>query len=298
MPATAALDLISARGDRRDAAYGGDLTRTISGFGLRERLPFGRMRAQGDRGWWCADPVHLAADANGLRLFRPGLDTSDARELAAVLTNGLGREVRTVNATHWVVDFDTHVATTVPTHEVLGHGIEPFMPTGADAVAVRRWMTEAQMLLHDHPVNLRRARRGEAVVNAVWPWGGDDLPGPILPVYRHACAMEPACAGLALDYSEPPNGFARLDDPAGTLVWVETAHRAAASGDPDAWIEAVTEIERSWIAPAWDAVVRGDLDRFRVFDGVSSWTGAHARVRWRFWRRGGFLEACDDVAED
>ena len=40
----------------------------------------------------------------------------------------------------------------------------------------RRLSNEVQMLLHDHPVNLRRQQAGQVPVNALWFWGGGALP--------------------------------------------------------------------------------------------------------------------------
>ena len=49
--------------------------------------------------------------------------------------------------------------------------LEGAMPTGPDARALRRLMAELQMLLHEHPVNQRRARAGAPEVNAIWLHG-------------------------------------------------------------------------------------------------------------------------------
>jgi hypothetical protein len=55
-----------------------------------------------------------------------------------------------------------------------------FVPMqGADARRLRKWTTEAQMILFEHPVNVARQARGERAVNSVWMWAsGFDLPAP------------------------------------------------------------------------------------------------------------------------
>ena len=41
--------------------------------------------------------------------------------------------------------------------------------------ALRRLMTEMQMLLHEHPVNAGGTRRGVPAINAVWVHGGGEI---------------------------------------------------------------------------------------------------------------------------
>ncbi|RPH53100.1 MAG: hypothetical protein EHM84_04500, partial [Lysobacterales bacterium] len=62
------------------------------------------------------------------------------------------------------------VETATPAAVVI-RGIDAAMPKGRDAAALRRLLTELQMLLHEHPVNLARARRSAPAVNAVWLHG-------------------------------------------------------------------------------------------------------------------------------
>lgn len=61
------------------------------------------------------------------------------------------------------------------------------MPTGADADGFRRVVSEIEMALHEHPVNVAREAAGRFPVNSLWLWGGglparpDETP-PALPV--------------------------------------------------------------------------------------------------------------------
>lgn len=51
---------------------------------------------------------------------------------------------------------------------VIGRMIDPWLPRGDHAKAVRRLQQEMQMLLYTHPVNEDRARRNLAPVNSFW----------------------------------------------------------------------------------------------------------------------------------
>lgn len=50
----------------------------------------------------------------------------------------------------------------------LQRNIQRFMPTGADAQRLRQIMNQVQMLMHEHPINQKRAQQGSAEINSVW----------------------------------------------------------------------------------------------------------------------------------
>ena len=55
--------------------------------------------------------------------------------------------------------------------QVEGDDIRDCLPAGRDGAQIRKLTNELQMLLHEHPVNIRRAARGLAPVNSIWLWG-------------------------------------------------------------------------------------------------------------------------------
>src|SRR5690606_7681785 len=63
--------------------------------------------------------------------------------------------------------------------DALGEDVFDHMDTSPGG---RRWRTlasEAQVTLHNHPLNARRAALGMAPVNALWFWGGGRLPAAV-----------------------------------------------------------------------------------------------------------------------
>lgn len=52
-----------------------------------------------------------------------------------------------------------------------------FLPGGEDAATFRGLLSEVEMALHEHPVNVEREMRGKAPVNSLWIWGGGFAPG-------------------------------------------------------------------------------------------------------------------------
>lgn len=169
---------------------------------------------------------------------------------------------------------------------VRGTDIHAALPSGPDAVGAKRLLTEIQMWLHDHPVNMRREQRGVETVNAMWIWGGGQLPD------RGAPAVLPAL------YGDVPflDGLWRLKGGAGvrlpaSLDAVDLATNEAVvvalQSTPDSshtHTQCLTALEQGWFAPAVAALRRGQLSRLRL----------HANDRllaldrsglWRIWRR-------------
>lgn len=296
MPRTEALSSVVRRADR-DVFGGPAPLATLAALAGTTALGVGALRAGSEIGWWCADPVHLTADPDGMRLFDPEVEEAEAAALAATLSEALEIEIRCLDGNHWIAALGRLDCVTTPVPDALGARVDTHLPRGPDATRVRQWINEAQMVLHEHPVNLHRAERGESPVNTVWPWGGPvDGQVPAWP-FSEAFASEPAVAALGAG-GPVPAGFDALPPGGATLVWLDTVDRAARAGDPVAWVDAIATLEHDWFAPALDAVIRGRCDELTVIDCAGTRLRFHAGHRWRWWRRGDFLEACDDAPED
>ena len=58
-----------------------------------------------------------------------------------------------------------------PPQELIGEGIRQFMPQGDEFKELIFIMTQAQIILHNHPYNRQRQKDGLDAVNSVWLWG-------------------------------------------------------------------------------------------------------------------------------
>jgi hypothetical protein len=141
------------------------------------------LAAAGPGSWCIAQPVHLVAGLDHLRLAplsqaAPTLD--EARELGARVSSHFGPDELTVAAFvpgAWLLRFARSIdCSTQPPDAVVGHNVHDFMPAGRDGARVRSLMNEIQMLLHEHPINLRRERARQLPVNGWWLWGFGDAP--------------------------------------------------------------------------------------------------------------------------
>jgi hypothetical protein len=63
--------------------------------------------------------------------------------------------------------------------EALGDDLKLHLPEGAAGRQWRQLFNEAQIILHHHPVNARRAEIGAVSVNSLWFWGGGCLPDAV-----------------------------------------------------------------------------------------------------------------------
>ena len=157
--------------------------------------PAGPYRADspGNAYWLCVDPVHLQVSGDQVMLDAIAgrdLEPDQAHALVTTLNahfDADGFRFAAATPREWVVRCPAALATS--THaaaDVDRRSIEPFLPDGEPGRQLRRIANEAQMLLHDHPVNQAREARRQAAVNGIWLWGGGTLASPTgVPVSEH-----------------------------------------------------------------------------------------------------------------
>ena len=120
---------------------------------------------------------------------------------------------------------------TVPPYVVDQQPPDEFLPTGEHAALHRNILSEIEMALHEHDVNLRRVAEGQPPVNSLWLWGGGMAPEqtkrPQPPLYaddallygywESAAAVSDVWPGdLAACADDSPHGFVAVT-PAGDL---------------------------------------------------------------------------------
>ncbi|MCW5626635.1 MAG: hypothetical protein KIT73_18110 [Burkholderiales bacterium] len=259
----------------------------------------GMGRDPGRRSWIRADPVQL--QPRGTQLFLTRVDDLSMDE-AVALTTTLNRHFaedrirfEPLTPDVWIAEPEAAVdLRTAPVDFVHGRSIDTLLPRGPDAAFWAQRVNDAQMLLHDHPVNATREASGRSVVNSVWPWGAGRLeapaPAPTLRVHAADLALQ-GLAGAAGGAVKPvPSRFDDLDlsDKAGQVIVVlDAPAKALARGDAAAWTAALLDLDRDWIGPAWAALSRGTLDPFGItaLPGRSGFAATvRRRDRWRFWR--------------
>ena len=64
----------------------------------------------------------------------------------------------------------------LPPDDLIGEGVRDRMPSGPDAKRLVFLMNQAQIILHNHPLNQSRRNEGFDPVNSVWFWGNGEKP--------------------------------------------------------------------------------------------------------------------------
>ncbi len=310
-----ALERLMARGERRELGAG-EQAWALSAFGLdpADAAPLAAASLAGLGGdpagaaWLRADPVHLQPRGVELFLSRPGpgdVTPGEAAALAETLNAFFAADALRFEALRpdaWFVRLPAAAAlAAVSTDAAHGRSVDALLPSGPQARTWLRRVNEAQMLLHDHPVNIARERDGRLPLNSLWIWGGAALPVPPRRPAARLLGEAPvlrglaAAAGMAIE-AVPPR-WPRGAGPTGmdTLVEWEAARRAAGVGDVDGWRAALRHLDGSWIAPALADLAARRLEEVTVA-GFAGRAGAQWRLgpreAWRFWRRPRPLSAC------
>jgi hypothetical protein len=270
---------------------------------LLRRFPAGpclRAACTGERpsgSWACAAPVHLAAALDHLRLAAPAplpLGIEETRALVSDLNQRLAGRGYTLHASErgWLCECPPGLDCEAPEPaDALGGNLRESMPTGRDAARVNAWVSEVQMVLHEHPVNLRRESRGLPPVNSVWLWGFGEA-GPAQARPGGALLTDDGwLAGLWRLHGEPalePGGLAAVLAGDAAVIRIGLACDCAAgaasgSGAQDA-AGALRALEQQVAGPLRAAFESGALERAAILCGAADWD-VDARARWRFWRR-------------
>jgi hypothetical protein len=246
-----------------------------------------------------ADPVHLVADRDDLVLAARVDDLGEeAHTLAATLDAHFaadGARLAVARPDAWFLRAArAYDVVTTPTDVALGHGLYPNLPRGTDAVDWKRWLNEAQMLLHEHPVNAVREAQGRVPVNGVWFWGGGTLPAAdALPAIAATTPQSPlgdlvrgiarhahgADASLA---SEETTGSALARGAAGVAFTVVVQDAIASE-------TALARFDANWLAPALARLAQRDVASVELIadgNGVAAcWTATPPTLAQRLFTK-------------
>jgi len=134
--------------------------------------------------WLRADPAFAMADAVTGRLMacgEIGLSQFESEELARALRplfGDAGFALEPTKPSRWYLRCPTgaRLPRFAPPASVLGDDLMLHLPSGDNERQWRHLFNEAQIILHNHAVNARRARRDAVPANTVWFWGAGKLP--------------------------------------------------------------------------------------------------------------------------
>jgi len=129
----------------------------------------------GEHAWAVLTPVHVQLDSDRASLTDPAalaLDADSSRALLDAvrpLFDSEGFRMHWAAPDQWLAAhplFDGLAMASLD--RVIGRALGPWLPEQRQARLLRRLQNEAQMLLHDHPLNAEREASGLPAVNSFW----------------------------------------------------------------------------------------------------------------------------------
>jgi len=237
-----------------------------------------------------AEPVHLLTALDHLQLAAPVPVPLDATESDAVLATlnghleGSGFVLHADGGQGWLCECPPDLQfTAVEPSSAVGLNLRGLLPDGRDSGRVRALVNELQMLLHEHPVNERRAASGQPLVNSVWLWGAGS-----------AGEIRGAARGVLVTDDEWLSGLWRLHggrlrparDLAASLADEEgsvlVAFAPTVTGGGAA--EELQRIDQTVFAPVCAALAAARIQHVALHLGGAE-LHIPAAARWEFWRR-------------
>lgn len=178
--------------------------------------------------------------------------------------------------------------TCTPPHDIPGESASKYMPRGRGSRPVRELIEKSQAILSEHEVNHVRSDLGENPANSIWLWGQGGRPrikrfSTVYGVSGAAVGAVDIFRGLAtlmgwrfipvegatgyIDTNYAGKGAAAvdaLDEFDFVVVHIEAPDEAGHSGDADAKVRAIEEIDKHVVGPVLDKL-RQTGDEWRIW---------------------------------
>lgn len=150
------------------------------------------------------DPVHVRAEPDHARLHAAaaiGLQPVEAEQLIAALNEQFSDRgltfTRGEQQRWYLTGIDGAELRTEPLSRVADRNVVGFITANEHPQHWRQLLTEIQMLLHEHPVNIKRQEEGLMPVNSLWCWGGHAFPVKLMPTALRVYADDAFSRGFA-----------------------------------------------------------------------------------------------------
>jgi hypothetical protein len=307
-PRLPALETLLSRGTTADSACENEPAWLCGRFGVEKHVdwPVAPLAFAGDGGdpgagyWLRADPVHLRVHNDGLILLAPEtleIAEDESRELTGALNRQFEAEGFVFRAPHprrWYVRIRQAPRApkirTIALKQAIGRDVNRLLPEGEERLRWHRIFNEVQMLLHAHPVNMAREKRGATLVNSLWFWGGGTLPATSSP-FDAVQSNDPLAMGLAKTAGIMPapvpadSGLAAGNN---SLVDIRDAEHEFIRGNVASWQAVLEKLETRWFVPVLDGLRVGRIGRAVVATVTGGrrheWSVTRGAL-WRIWKR-------------
>ncbi|WP_140721622.1 MULTISPECIES: phosphoglycerate mutase [Gammaproteobacteria] len=227
--------------------------------------------------WVRADPAYVVPDMQGARMMAYGealgLDQDDVAALLPSLKPMFGDAGFLLDApvpSRWYLRLspEARLPNFDEPGEVLGDDLFDHLPEGEHGRRWRALLTEAQVLLHQHPWNRERSARGKPAINSLWFWGGGVYPQAVSSPHAQVRSRESLLRALAKASGTDAEGERQVD----ALIDLRQ-------------LRSLEQFSTDVIAPLLAAMRRGELDRLLLDFQDGAQFALERRHRWRFWRK-------------
>ena len=232
--------------------------------------------------WMRADPVHLRPERDAVVLLDESafdLEKHEALILAADLqrvftSRDIELEAPTNNRWYIKLKHLPEIKST-PIHEVVGNDIHNHLPIGKDKILWDQLSNEAQMNLHQSPLNSEREQRDEWPVNGIWMWGAGELPESPRTFnsnWSSVYADEVTTQGLSIltetPYGDLPDSIEAIINQCGEqdniLVVISFGLRHQQYFNYEGWLDFINYLEEFWFADLLNDLKSGALEELIV----------------------------------
>jgi hypothetical protein len=243
------------------------------GEGEKSALSLGR--GVGGEGVLRADPVHLRVARDSLTLHDASiLDVTreEADALVAALQALFAPEIEFHASApdRWYARVAAaELPVTTPLDRARGCDVFGMLPAGKGRINWRSAITEAQMVLSGHEVNVKREAAGLPAVNSVWFWGEGAVPAALAKPYSDIHAKDVFSAGLAAlsgaRLHGVPRGIAGIDlvgENDTALVVLDALTKPLHRVDVAGWCSQAAAMDDAWFRELGEAIAR--FERVRL----------------------------------
>lgn len=257
-----------------------------------------------------ADPVHLRADMDHAVLTSSAdlaINKNESDEICAALNQHFNQDGLTfyiVDKDRWVLSSKNAIQIeTTPLADAVGRNVNFLLPQGAGSAEWKQMLTEAQMLMHSHDVNVGRENDGHQSINSLWFHGSGKLPEITGCKVGSVCSNSDVFKGLALqaksDYSALPDSadeyihFLLSDrDKNVNVLHISELEQLTNYTDVSIWLDRLTDILEDWLYPLINMANKNNIKvmlypcnnkqyQFSKYDSL------------RFWRKGSLDQHVD-----
>lgn len=283
LPAALARALAQADRETGDAGERAQMRRHFQL--IPDHWPIAALTRQRDAGdaaqsaWLRVDPAHVAPDMGGARMLSHGealaLTAEDAAQLLPALRPLFGDAGFPLDAPHpsrWYLRLprESRLPAFATPDEVLGEDLFAHLPEGDLGRRWRALLTEAQVVLHNHPWNSVRASLGKPAVNSLWFWGAGALPDFVRTHYRQVKGNDILLRSLA-SAAGVPNETGKTEE---VDALVDLRH-----------LRDLGMLARDAVQPLLEAVRKRELQSLSLDFEDGAIFHLRREQRWRFWRR-------------